>query len=149
LAKRARAKLKRNDAIHRDAIHQDASGSELHQLSQAFLEACANGSLEALTGLLHPDVWGIADFALGDPPHIRPRRGENQVQHGVDVVAQSLLRYFGGEVTLVSTPATSGLAFLGFLNRRPYADLLASVSDGRITSMHVIVRQNAMLTRKS
>jgi RNA polymerase sigma-70 factor (ECF subfamily) len=149
LAKRARAKLKRKDVIQRDDTHQDASGSELHQLSQAFLEACANGNLEALTGLLHPDVWGVADFALGDPPHIRPRRGEKQVQHGADVVARSLLQYFGGDVTLVSTPATSGLAFLGFVNRRRYADLLASVSDGRITSIHVVVHENAMRTRKS
>jgi RNA polymerase sigma-70 factor (ECF subfamily) len=62
LAKRARVKLKRNDAVE-----NRAPGHQLHRLSQAFLQACSDGNLEALTALLHPDVWGIDDFVVERP----------------------------------------------------------------------------------
>ena len=139
LAKRARAKVAGPDTATREMADH-----ELRNVSQAFLAACANGDLQALTAVLHDQVWGVADFAAGNPPQVRPRRSRNQVQRGADRVARTLLRFFGGNVTLVSAPATSGVAFLGFLHRQPYATITASVDGGLLTSIHVVVNQHAL-----
>jgi RNA polymerase sigma-70 factor, ECF subfamily len=122
---------------------------ELHKISQAFLAACANGDFQALTALLHDQVWGVADFTAGDPPQLRPRRSSAQVQRGADRIARNLLRFFGANVTLVSAPAASGLAFLAFLQRRPYAIITASVDGGLLTSMHAVVNQDALRAANS
>ena len=140
LAKRARAKV----AGGPDTTRREIADQELHKISQIFLAACANGDLEALTAVLHEQVWGVADFAAGDPPQLRPRRSRAQVQRGADRIARSLLRFFGGNVTLVSAPAASGLAFLAFLQGRPYAIITASVDGGLVTSLHAVVNQDAV-----
>ena len=140
LAKRARAKV----AAGPHTTKSEMADHELHKLSQTFLAACANGDLEALTAVLHGQVWGVADFTVGDPPQLRPRRSSQQVQRGADRIARSLLRYFGGNVTLVSAPAASGLAFLAFLQRRPYATITASVDRGLLTNLHAVVNLDAL-----
>jgi hypothetical protein len=94
--------------------------------------------------VLHEQVWGVADFAVGDPPQLRPRRSRAQVQRGADRIARSLLRFFGGSVTIVSAPAVSGLAFLAFLEQRPYAIITASVDGRLVTSLHAVVNQDAV-----
>jgi hypothetical protein len=99
--------------------------------------------------VLHEQVWGVADFAAGDPPQLRPRRSSAQVQRGADRIARSLLRYFGGNVTLVSAPAVSGVAFLAFLHRRPYATITASVDGGLLTNLHVVVNHDALRAASS
>jgi RNA polymerase sigma-70 factor, ECF subfamily len=141
LAKRARAKVAGGSPTTKRGEMAD---HELHKIAQTFLAACANGDLEALTALLHHEVWGIADFTVGDPPQLRPRRSSQQVQRGAHRIARTLLRFFGGNVTLVSAPAESGLTFLAFLERRPYATITASAEDGLLTNMHVIVNQDAL-----
>jgi RNA polymerase sigma-70 factor (ECF subfamily) len=140
LAKRARAKVVGGPY----PTKQEMGDHELHTVSQTFLAACANGDLQALIAVLHEQVWGVADFTAGDPPQIRPRRSSQQVQRGADRIARTLLRFFGGNVTLVSAPAESGLAFLAFLQQRPYATITASVDSGLLTSMHVVVNQDAL-----
>ena len=99
--------------------------------------------------MLHDDVWGVADFTTGDPPQIRPRRSSQQVQSGADRIARTLLRFFGGNVTLVSAPAASGIAFLAYLQRRPYATITASVDGGLLTNLHVIINQDTLLAANS
>jgi hypothetical protein len=99
--------------------------------------------------VLHDEVWGVADFTVGDPPQLRPRPSSQQVQRGADRIARSLLRFFGGSVTLVSAPAASGLAFLAFLQRRPYATITASVEGGRLTNLHAVVNQDAVRAANS
>jgi RNA polymerase sigma-70 factor (ECF subfamily) len=146
LAKRARAKVAGGaPATKRGEVAEH----ELHKIAQTFLAACANGDLQALTAVLHDEVWGVADFTTGDPPQLRPRRSRLQVQRGADRIASALLRFFGGNVTLVGAPATSGIAFLAFLQRRPYATITASVEGGLMTSMHVIINQDALHAAKS
>jgi RNA polymerase sigma-70 factor (ECF subfamily) len=140
LAKRARAKVA--DGPH--TTRAEVADQELHKISQTFLAACANGDLQALTAVLHEQVWGVADFTTGDPPQLRPRRSSQQVQRGADRIARSLLRFFGSNVTIVTAPAASGLAFLAFLQRRPYATITASVDGGLLTDLHVIVNQDAL-----
>ena len=88
LAKRARAKV----AGGPHTTKSEMADHELHKISQTFLAACANGDLEALTAVLHEQVWGVADFTAGDPPQLRPRRSSQQVQRGADRIARSLLR---------------------------------------------------------
>jgi RNA polymerase sigma-70 factor (ECF subfamily) len=140
LAKRARAKV----AAGPHPTKREMADHELQRISQTFLAACANGDLEALTAVLHDEVWGVADFSVGDPPQLRPRRSRQQVQRGADRIARSLLRFFGGNVTLVSAPTASGVAFLAFLQRRPYATITASVDGGLLTNLHVVVNQDAI-----
>jgi RNA polymerase sigma-70 factor (ECF subfamily) len=139
LAKRARAKV----ASSSHTTMPEMADHELHKISQTFLAACSNGDLQALTAVLHDEVWGVADFTAGDPPQVRPRRSAAQVQRGADRIARSLLRFFGRNVTLVSAPAASGLAFLAFLERRPYATITASVDGALLTNMHAVVNQDA------
>jgi RNA polymerase sigma-70 factor (ECF subfamily) len=127
-----------------DTTKSEIAEHELQEISQTFLAACANGDLQALTAVLHEDVWGVADFTAGDPPQLRPRRSSQQVQRGADRIARTLLRFFGGNVTIVSAPTASGLAFLAFLQRRPYATITASVDGGLLTNMHVVVNQDAL-----
>ena len=145
LAKRARAKV----ASGPETTKREMADHELRKISQTFLAACANGDLRALTAVLHDQAWGVADFAAGDPPQIRPWRGSLQVQRGADRIARSLLRYFGANVTLVSAPAASGLAFLAFLQRRPYATITAAVEGGLLTNLHVVVNQEALRAANS
>jgi hypothetical protein len=99
--------------------------------------------------VLHDEVWGVADFTAGDPPQLRPRCSSQQVQRGADRIARTLLRFFGGSVTLVSAPAASGVAFLAFLKRRPYATITASVDGGLLTNLHVVVNQDALRAANS
>jgi RNA polymerase sigma-70 factor (ECF subfamily) len=141
LAKRARAKVAAGPPT---AKRGEVADHELHKLSQAFLAACANGDLQALTAVLHDEVWGAADFTSGDPPQLRPRRSSNQVQRGADRIARTLLRFFGDNVTIVSAPAASGLAFLAYLQRRPYATITAAVDAGLLTNLHVVVNHDAL-----
>jgi RNA polymerase sigma-70 factor (ECF subfamily) len=145
LAKRARVKVASGPPTTRSEV----ADHELHELSQTFLAACANGDLEALTAVLHDEVWGVANFTAGDPPQLRPRRSSQQVQRGADRIARALLRFFGDNVTLVSAPAASGLAFLAFLQRRPYATITASVEGGRLTNLHAVVNQDALRAANS
>ena len=140
LAKRARAKV----ASGSDVTEREMVDHELHKISQTFLAACANGDLQALTAVLHDEVWGVADFTVGDPPELRPRRSRAQVQRGADRIARSLLRFFSRNVTLVSAPAASGLAFLAFVQRRPYATISASVERGLVTNLHAIVNMDVV-----
>jgi RNA polymerase sigma-70 factor, ECF subfamily len=146
LAKRARAKVAGGPNTTRREI---ADQQQLHKLSQTFLAACADGNLNALTAVLHDDVWGVADFIAGEPPQLRMRRNSQQVQRGADRIARTLLRFFGGKVTLVSAPSASGLAFLAYLQRRPYATISASVDGGLITNLHVVVNQDAQRAANS
>jgi len=145
LAKRARAKV----AAGPDTTKPEMAEHELHKISKTFLAACANGDLQALTAVLHDEIWGVADFTAGDPPQIRPRRSSQQVQRGADRIARTLLRFFGSNVTLVSAPAASGLAFLAFLQRRPYATITASVEGGQLISMHAVVNLDALRAANS
>ena len=74
LAKRARAKVTAGP----DTSKSEVADHELHKISQTFLAACANGDLQALTAVLHEQVWGIADFTAGDPPQLRPAAAANR-----------------------------------------------------------------------
>ena len=97
-------------------------------VTEKFITACANGDVDALLAVLHPQVWGMAEFVAGSP--IRP-----QVNHGADLVARSLIHFYGHGLTLVSHPPT----VLAFSGRELFAVLTLTVEDDLITKLHATV----------
>jgi RNA polymerase sigma-70 factor, ECF subfamily len=125
LARRARQKI------------AAAAGPQAHQvllaehrlITEKFITACAYGDLDALVAVLHPQVWGTAEFGADAP--IQP-----QVNRGVDVVARGLRRYLG-QATLVSDPAGNPLTLLAFFNRQLFGTITLTVRGGLVDSIQV------------
>jgi RNA polymerase sigma-70 factor, ECF subfamily len=102
--------------------------AEHRRITSAFIEACSTGDLEALMGLLHPDVSGEVDA----------RRGV--VTLGAGRVGRNILRYWGRpDTVLVPQPVCGQPAVLAFVNRRLAGVLALSISDGKIAKIHVLV----------
>jgi RNA polymerase sigma-70 factor, ECF subfamily len=92
LARRARSKFA---AATPGAV--DVAGAEHRRVTEAFITACANGDLDALTSLLDPTVWGVGTVVADPAP-------PPQVNHGPEAVAVNLLRYLDTRATVVSGP---------------------------------------------
>lgn len=97
---------------------------EHRRVTEAFITACANGDLRALTSLLDPTVWGVGTVLADAPP-------PPQVNHGPDDVAANLLRYLGPGATLVSGPPGE-LVLLAFHRGRLFAVVALTVRDGLV-----------------
>lgn len=103
--------------------------AEHRAVTERFMAACANGDLEALVGVLAPDVWGVAELVgSGSPP---------RTASGPDAVARNLLRYWGSGVTLVSLPVGSAPTLLAFTDRRPIGVITLTVREGLVAKIHV------------
>lgn len=103
--------------------------AEHRAVTERFMAACANGDLDALVGVLAPDVWGAAEFVgSGSPP---------QTASGSDAVAGNLLRYWGTGVTLVSLPVGPEPTLLAFADRHPIGVITLTVRDGLVAKVHV------------
>ncbi|GAA1927224.1 RNA polymerase sigma factor SigI [Streptantibioticus ferralitis] len=127
LARRARQKIA-DTPLRPNAVRL----SEHRLVTEKFITACSNGDLDALLAVLHPRVWGMADFAV-EPP-IRP-----QVNHGADLVAQNLIAYYGHGATLVPHPVRGRPTVLAFFDRMLCAVITLTVEHDLITKIHVIV----------
>lgn len=103
LARRARAKIAGGGAALGAATR-----AEHRRVTEAFITACANGDLAALTAVLDPEVWGVGTV-LVEPALGRAER--QQVNHGPHDVAVNLLRYLGPGATVVSAAEPVLLAF--------------------------------------
>ncbi|GAS95253.1 RNA polymerase sigma factor SigI [Mycolicibacterium canariasense] len=88
--------------------------------TEAFITACANGDLAALTAVLDPQVWGVGTVLHQD---------RQQVNHGPHDVAVNLLRYLGPGATVVS-PTESVL--LAFDRGRVFAVLMLTLRGERV-----------------
>jgi RNA polymerase sigma-70 factor (ECF subfamily) len=131
LARRARAKIG-------ESGETPVPFAENRVVAEKFITACTNGDLDALISVLHPDVWGRADFG----PHARLRP---QTNHGADDVARGLmLHYHKQNAVLVSDPAGDSLALLGFLDRRQFATMRLTVHAGLIAAIEVHIDLDAM-----
>jgi RNA polymerase sigma-70 factor (ECF subfamily) len=82
----------------------EVTRAEHRHVTEAFITACANGDLTALTAVLDPEVWGVGTV-LADPPV------PAQVNHGRHDVAVNLLRYLGPGATVVCAAEPVLLAF--------------------------------------
>lgn len=122
LARRARAKV---------AIAQpkpsDVPVAEHRLVVERFINACANGDLQALAAVLDPTVWGVGTLLID--PALPP-----QINHGPHDVAVNLLRYVGPGVTVVSGPAGQPV-LLAFAERRLFAVIVLTIRGQLVTKI--------------
>ncbi|MEU1630777.1 RNA polymerase sigma factor SigI [Streptomyces sp. NPDC020096] len=116
--------------------------SEHRLVTEKFITACSNGDLDALLAVLHPQVWGMADFTVESP--IRP-----QANHGADLVARNLISYYGHRATLVHHPVCGRPTVLAFFDRTLCAVITLTVEHDLITKIHVIVDLDAIALHAS
>jgi RNA polymerase sigma-70 factor (ECF subfamily) len=126
LARRARAKFSQAGPKL-----TEVAATEHALVAEKFITACANGDLQALAAALDPTVWGAATLLAEPAP-------PQQVNHGPDAVATSLLRYLGPGVTLVSGPAGQPV-LLAFARRRLFAVLVLTIRDELVTKIEATV----------
>ena len=127
LARRARAKI--TDAT--GTTSQPVPFAEHRLITEKFIAACTNGDLDALLSVLHPSVWGRADFGPDSP--LRP-----QVNHGADRVANGLMVFYHQQnAVFVTDPAGDPLTLLAFIDRALFATLTLTVENGLVTSIQV------------
>jgi RNA polymerase sigma-70 factor, ECF subfamily len=69
LARRARQKIAAGPARV-----NDVPPAEHRLVTEKFITACANGDFDALLAVLHPHVWGVAEFVEGSRPGSRGPR---------------------------------------------------------------------------
>jgi RNA polymerase sigma-70 factor (ECF subfamily) len=121
LARRARLKIEAPDAGRRfDVTHE-----EHREVTERFIAACANGSIEELLDVLDPEVSGGVDLLPG------------LVVRGSHRVAQNMLTYWGPGATLVSLPVTGDPCLLAFIDRRLAGVVRLTVDGGRVSKIHV------------
>ena len=131
LARRARQKIGTVPPRTASAASFDSAASWEHRLvAERFITACANGDIEALLAVLHPQVWGVADFGTVSPI---PR----QDNHGAALVAELLVRHYAHRITLVTHPAGGEATLLAFADRELFAVMVLTVEAGLITKIDV------------
>jgi RNA polymerase sigma-70 factor (ECF subfamily) len=121
LARRARNKIA--DAPLR---LNDVAPSEHRAVTEKFMAACTTGDVEGLLSVLHPDVWGDAQFTTGLAP-----RGA----HGSKAVANGMVLWYGTDVTMVS----HGSVLLAYRNRELYGVLTLTIENDLITKIDAVV----------
>lgn len=124
LARRARTK------IESGRTRFDVAAREHRRVTETFIAACTNGSLDGLLEVLHPQVSGEVDLGAGVPVP--------GVVVGAEAVARNLLRYWGRGATLVSQPLGGQPAVLGFVDRRLAGVLALTMRGELIGKIHVI-----------
>jgi RNA polymerase sigma-70 factor, ECF subfamily len=128
LARRARLKLEAPEGGRRALV----SAEEHRLVTERFIGACANGSMEELLQVLDPNVTGGVDLRPG------------LVVHGAEAVATNLVRYWGHGASLVSLPFVDRPCLLAFRHREVAALLSLTVTDDRVSKVHVYVEQQAL-----
>jgi RNA polymerase sigma-70 factor (ECF subfamily) len=107
------------------------SPAEPRRVAERFVAACAGGDIDALMGLLDPDVVGEVDLGPGMSAPL---------QVGRDRVGRNLLRFFGPAtgVTLVPHPIDGRLNLLAFRNGDVIALLALETRNGLINDIHAV-----------
>lgn len=113
----------------------DVDDAERRQVTEAFITACANGDLRALTALLDPAVWGRGTV-LADPAP------PPQVNEGPDDVAANLMRYLGERATVVTGPPGEPV-LLAFDHGRLFAVIVLTIRDGRVLAIEATADPSA------
>jgi RNA polymerase sigma-70 factor (ECF subfamily) len=125
LARRARLKLADGGPVPSDSVDPE------HQLvTQAFIDACSGGDVNALLQLLDPDVAGDVDLGPGDPMTGSINRGSRNV-------STSFLHYFGGS-TMVQVPSQPEPVLLAFDGRRLAGVISLEIRQARVVEIHVL-----------
>lgn len=130
LARRARAKFA--DTAPRPL---DVRSADHRRITEAFIDACANGDLEALTSVLDPTVWGVGTvLAEPSPPP--------QTNYGPHDVAVNLLRYLSAGATVVNGPPGEPV-LLAFDHGRLFAVVVLTIVDGKIMKIEATADPSA------
>ncbi|MBN3453453.1 RNA polymerase sigma factor SigI [Mycobacterium sp. DSM 3803] len=119
LARRARTKV----AAAAPRLNEVSPG-EHRKVTDAFITACANGDLQALTSVLDPSVWGVGTVLTDS--------AMRQVNHGRHDVATNLLRYLGPGATVVCAAEP---VLLAFDRRRLFAVVVLTIRDGLVVKI--------------
>lgn len=130
LARRARSKFA--GAAPRSA---DVTPAAHQHVTEAFITACANGDLRALTALLDDEVWGVGTV-LADP--VPPQ----QVNHGPHDVAVNLMRYLGPGATVVDGPPGEPV-LLAFAHGRLFAVVVLTIRAGKVLKIEATADPSA------
>ncbi|GAB7070183.1 RNA polymerase sigma factor SigI [Mycobacterium hodleri] len=133
LARRARMKF--STAAARPV---DVAAGEHRRVTEAFITACANGDVSALTSLLDTSVWGVGTV-LAHPAPVP------QVNHGPDDVVANLLRHLGSRATLVFGPPGEDVV-LAFDRGRLFAVIVLTIRDGLVTKIEATADPSARQT---
>jgi RNA polymerase sigma-70 factor, ECF subfamily len=126
LARRARQKI----AAGPGSARFDIASAEHRLVTEEFIDACSNGDLSGLLGLLAPDAWGDVDLG--------PAAARTGVVVGAEKVARNLLRFWGQGATLVSHPVAGRPAVLAFTRRELAGVLVFTMRGELIQAVHVI-----------
>lgn len=105
--------------------------AEHRLVAKAFIEACSTGDLKALMAQLDRDASG----EIGARSRV--------VVVGARQVGLNILRYWGRAV-LVAHPVCGQPAILAFVHRRLAGVLALTIDDGRVTKIHVLVRDSTL-----
>jgi RNA polymerase sigma-70 factor, ECF subfamily len=133
LARRARMKF--STATARPV---DVAAGDHRRVTEAFITACANGDLHALTSLLDTSVWGVGTVLAHPAPPPR-------VNHGPDDVAANLLRHLGSRATLVFGPPGEDV-LLAFDRGRLFAVIVLTIRDGLVRKIQATADPSARQT---
>jgi RNA polymerase sigma-70 factor, ECF subfamily len=125
LARRARLKIADGGPVPPDAVDP-----EHQQITQAFIEACSGGNVDALLHLLDPEVAGDVDLGPGDPM-------TGSINRGSGNVSVSFLHYFGGS-TMVQVPGQREPVLLAFDGRRLAGIISLEIQQARVIEIHVL-----------
>ena len=113
----------------------DVAVAEHRRVTEAFITACANGDLQALTSLLDPTVWGVGTVLAEPAP-------PPQVNHGPEAVAVNLLRHLRARATVVSGPPGEPV-LLAFDRGRLFAVVVLTIHDGLVMKIEATADPSA------
>jgi RNA polymerase sigma-70 factor (ECF subfamily) len=113
----------------------DVAVAEHRRVTEAFITACANGDLQALTSLLDPTVWGVGTVLAEPAP-------PPQVNHGPEAVAVNLLRHLSAGATVVSGPPGEPV-LLAFDRGRLFAVVVLTIHDGLVMKIEATADPSA------
>jgi RNA polymerase sigma-70 factor (ECF subfamily) len=112
----------------------DVDPAELRRVAERFIAACSGGNVHALLEVLDPDVVGWADLDGLRTSVPQPTRGARNVADGT-------MALFGAKsaARLVLAEVNGETGIVVALRGRPFAVLVLTVREERITAIYAIV----------
>ncbi len=112
----------------------DVDPAELRRVAERFIAACSGGNVHALLEVLDPDVVGWADLDGLRTAVPQPTRGARNVADGT-------MALFGAKsaARLVLAEVNGETGIVVALRGRPFAVLVLTVREERITAIYAIV----------
>lgn len=137
LARRARMKFSTATATATARPVHVAAG-EHRRVTDAFITACANGDVHALTSLLDTSVWGVGTVLAHPAP-------APQVKYGPGDVVANLLHHIGSRATLVCGPPGDDV-LLAFDRGRLFAVIVLTIRHGLVMKIEATADPSARQT---